>query len=164
MILRLIRITKAARQDCDRWRIGARRLFERGMVMHAAYRRTSETHRLPFGAGADAVLRPVQRVSAGTSAAARNVYGQDRRTNWPMMAVLGVVHAAMLAALVVFDVVPIMQPQKPVVMELIEVPQMVAPPPAAVEEPRSEEHTSELQSLMRISYAVFCLKKKTQHK
>src|SRR3546814_4378184 len=31
-------------------------------------------------------------------------------------------------------------------------------------EVRSEEHTSELQSLMRISYAVFCLKKKTQHK
>src|SRR3546814_3943603 len=27
---------------------------------------------------------------------------------------------------------------------------------------RSEEHTSELQSLMRISYAVFCLKKKTR--
>src|SRR3546814_10809372 len=27
---------------------------------------------------------------------------------------------------------------------------------------RSEEHTSELRSLMRISYAVFCLKKKTQ--
>src|SRR3546814_9691782 len=30
--------------------------------------------------------------------------------------------------------------------------------------PRSEEHTSELQSLMRISYAVFCLKKKTKNK
>src|SRR3546814_20742923 len=30
-------------------------------------------------------------------------------------------------------------------------------------EPRSEEHTSELQSLMRISYAVFCLKKKKKH-
>src|SRR3546814_7781766 len=29
---------------------------------------------------------------------------------------------------------------------------------------RSEEHTSELQSLMRISYAVFCLKKKTASK
>src|SRR3546814_3644635 len=29
---------------------------------------------------------------------------------------------------------------------------------------RSEEHTSELQSLMRISYAVFCLKKKKSHK
>src|SRR3546814_7398834 len=28
---------------------------------------------------------------------------------------------------------------------------------------RSEEHTSELQSLMRISYAVFCLKKKRHH-
>src|SRR3546814_6029289 len=33
-------------------------------------------------------------------------------------------------------------------------------PGAAVS--RSEEHTSELQSLMRISYAVFCLKKKTK--
>src|SRR3546814_8758668 len=30
--------------------------------------------------------------------------------------------------------------------------------------PRSEEHTSELQSLMRISYAVFCLKKKKTRK
>src|SRR3546814_3580039 len=33
--------------------------------------------------------------------------------------------------------------------------------PQAFEGLRSEEHTSELQSLMRISYAVFCLKKKT---
>src|SRR3546814_13764891 len=33
---------------------------------------------------------------------------------------------------------------------------------AAAELNRSEEHTSELQSLMRISYAVFCLKKKTK--
>src|SRR3546814_9145808 len=33
-----------------------------------------------------------------------------------------------------------------------------------VGEGRSEEHTSELQSLMRISYAVFCLKTKTKHK
>src|SRR3546814_4426184 len=33
----------------------------------------------------------------------------------------------------------------------------------ATEAWRSEEHTSELQSLMRISYAVFCLKKKTQN-
>src|SRR3546814_5297435 len=36
------------------------------------------------------------------------------------------------------------------------------PDRAAIED-RSEEHTSELQSLMRISYAVFCLKKKKQH-
>src|SRR3546814_8408783 len=34
--------------------------------------------------------------------------------------------------------------------------------PAKIE--RSEEHTSELQSLMRISYAVFCLKKKKKKK
>src|SRR3546814_4628818 len=33
----------------------------------------------------------------------------------------------------------------------------------AAPRPRSEEHTSELQSLMRISYAVFCLKQKTNH-
>src|SRR3546814_9151523 len=39
-------------------------------------------------------------------------------------------------------------------------PQVVPPTVPAT---RSEEHTSELQSLMRISYAVFCLKKKRQH-
>src|SRR3546814_13778524 len=35
---------------------------------------------------------------------------------------------------------------------------------AGHDHPRSEEHTSELQSLMRISYAVFCLKKKNNKK
>src|SRR3546814_10277987 len=39
----------------------------------------------------------------------------------------------------------------------------VEPRPDDMVEHRSEEHTSELQSLMRISYAVFCLKKKTQY-
>src|SRR3546814_10340335 len=37
----------------------------------------------------------------------------------------------------------------------------VSPPDGFGRPCRSEEHTSELQSLMRISYAVFCLKKKT---
>src|SRR3546814_2407818 len=37
------------------------------------------------------------------------------------------------------------------------------PPPYWLQGGRSEEHTSELPSLMRISYAVFCLKKKTKH-
>src|SRR3546814_9661502 len=37
-----------------------------------------------------------------------------------------------------------------------------AEPPRGIFLKRSEEHTSELQSLMRISYAVFCLKKKTK--
>src|SRR3546814_3219567 len=44
---------------------------------------------------------------------------------------------------------------------------LVAQQPPAVRKlrlaARSEEHTSELQSLMRISYAVFCLKKKKQN-
>src|SRR3546814_4137110 len=37
------------------------------------------------------------------------------------------------------------------------------PTTGGVSASRSEEHTSELQSLMRISYAVFCLKKKNKH-
>src|SRR3546814_6538939 len=42
--------------------------------------------------------------------------------------------------------------------------QRVSKPVAVGEQPlRSEEHTSELQSLMRISYAVFCLKKKKKN-
>src|SRR3546814_3750020 len=45
-------------------------------------------------------------------------------------------------------------------------PETDRPEPARIDldevfRPRSEEHTSELQSLMRISYAVFCLKKNT---
>src|SRR3546814_5656491 len=43
-----------------------------------------------------------------------------------------------------------------------EVPSIRAEPPMPHVALRSEEHTSELQSLMRISYAVFCLKKKRQ--
>src|SRR3546814_3545841 len=38
----------------------------------------------------------------------------------------------------------------------------IAEKPGLWAEDRSEEHTSELQSLMRISYAVFCLKKKNK--
>src|SRR3546814_5625697 len=53
--------------------------------------------------------------------------------------------------------------------DLIWVEEVITPPImgntigfiTSVPTPRSEEHTSELQSLMRISYAVFCLKKKT---
>src|SRR3546814_2016785 len=41
---------------------------------------------------------------------------------------------------------------------------ILAAAPSAPEGERSEEHTSELQSLMRISYAVFCLKKKKKNK
>src|SRR3546814_1112361 len=41
---------------------------------------------------------------------------------------------------------------------------LLPPMPAPTQQKRSEEHTSELQSLMRISYAVFCLKKKNEIK
>src|SRR3546814_1937237 len=40
-------------------------------------------------------------------------------------------------------------------------PVLAGPAQDPLRQDRSEEHTSELQSLMRISYAVFCLKKKT---
>src|SRR3546814_5308840 len=46
--------------------------------------------------------------------------------------------------------------------EIIEEPVDFRAKPAQRLAQRSEEHTSELQSLMRISYAVFCLKNKTQ--
>src|SRR3546814_10446330 len=49
-----------------------------------------------------------------------------------------------------------LQPQS---VRLLEVPDHASPPDRR-QCRRSEEHTSELQSLMRISYAVFCLKKK----
>src|SRR3546814_10283841 len=48
------------------------------------------------------------------------------------------------------------------VVEILEIPSALEID-EAVDARRSEEHTSELQSLMRISYAVFCLKKKTQN-
>src|SRR3546814_1073689 len=56
-----------------------------------------------------------------------------------------------------FDVVLRQVEHRPDVQIIVELPA-----PAAVLV-RSEEHTSELQSLMRISYAVFCLKKKNKY-
>src|SRR3546814_9642241 len=49
-----------------------------------------------------------------------------------------------------------------IVMPLVAMAVLVAMNPDYID--RSEEHTSELQSLMRISYAVFCLQKKKQTK
>src|SRR3546814_1979072 len=49
---------------------------------------------------------------------------------------------------------------KQVLIELAADPAFLQQPVADEAQVRSEEHTSELQSLMRISYAVFCLKKK----
>src|SRR3546814_3809108 len=58
----------------------------------------------------------------------------------------------------------IIRERAPTLLDTIEAPRALGAllldgrPPA----PRSEEHTSELQSLMRIPYAVFCLKKKNK--
>src|SRR3546814_10090321 len=50
------------------------------------------------------------------------------------------------------------------VIDVVAVSQTVDEQPRQAEQERSEEHTSELQSLMRNSYAVFCLKKKKNRK
>src|SRR3546814_2459072 len=55
------------------------------------------------------------------------------------------------------------EPVWTVVVSAIQPVRLPALAPARLIGSRSEEHTSELQSLMRISYAVFCLKKKNSH-
>src|SRR3546814_2360302 len=78
-----------------------------------------------------------------------------------------------LAAAVLLDVVPVggvfggfASPAVITVIEVLVIVAALAQTQAvdrfarAITDRRSEEHTSELQSLMRISYAVFCLKKK----
>src|SRR3546814_4221059 len=60
------------------------------------------------------------------------------------------------------DVIP--QLYNPIMKTIRELIKRGAEEGAFRDDVRSEEHTSELQSLMRISYAVFCLKKKTTKK
>src|SRR3546814_1268398 len=73
----------------------------------------------------------------------------------------GVLTAAMVQSMAARPVILALANPTPEIM-----PELVheARPDAIIATGRSEEHTSELQSLMRISYAVFCFKKKkTQH-
>src|SRR3546814_3096767 len=62
------------------------------------------------------------------------------------------------------DALPIFALRRAAGISMPQSSQKRVPSPDAMRERaiRSEEHTSELQSLMRISYAVFCLKKKKQ--
>src|SRR3546814_1551374 len=64
----------------------------------------------------------------------------------------------MVSAAIVYQDLMTTDPE--VVREILRI--IEAHPDRGPFEVRSEEHTSELQSLMRISYAVFCLKKKTK--
>src|SRR3546814_10248316 len=73
--------------------------------------------------------------------------------------------AAMNRNAIIFDMVyapletPLLRQSRSLGFEAVDGLQMLVAQAAGA---RSEEHTSELQSLMRISYAVFCLKKKNQ--
>src|SRR3546814_8153208 len=72
-------------------------------------------------------------------------------------------HLAISLMMDIFDNAAVLPPfdYYPVILDRIddEAKRRTEAVKAAVEGARSEEHTSELQSLMRISYAVFCLKK-----
>src|SRR3546814_7125115 len=70
---------------------------------------------------------------------------------WPISATLAPSSAAVIAA---------ENPAEPAPITATSYPSR---PTRRSQQSRSEEHTSELQSLMRISYAVFCLKKTQQH-
>src|SRR3546814_1025837 len=81
-------------------------------------------------------------------------------------------HLSVLKRIVIFELLalPRLLPEHEVPLGFIDDPgrafEEVCIPRMIEMRMRSEEHTSELQSLMRISYAVFCLKKKkyTMHK
>src|SRR3546814_10762889 len=73
--------------------------------------------------------------------------------NWRYMAFGGLLLASAMAAALTWQ--SLQSRVTPYVVEVDRLGEARAVAPA-----RSEEHTSELQSLMRISYAVFCLKKK----
>src|SRR3546814_8105090 len=84
---------------------------------------------------------------------------------WLLVAVVGLCLLAMLACLRPLSgqaMLPLwMFALIAVAMAMLMATTLVATRPDWSAAARSEEHTSELQSLMRISYAVFCLKKKT---
>src|SRR3546814_8736787 len=66
-----------------------------------------------------------------------------------------------LRAIVAEEITKVLEPvAKPMEIEAFPRPQVILVIGVNGSGKRSEEHTSELQSLMRISYAVFCLKKK----
>src|SRR3546814_15559343 len=94
----------------------------------------------PFAASALAVAAPIPRLAPVTSAT-------RPERGWSFIALLGLIQAfCEQCELIDLDRVVLIGERSRIVAG----------------EARSEEHTSELQSLMRISYAVFCLKKKNQ--
>src|SRR3546814_1046005 len=89
--------------------------------------------------------------------------GSPRR--WAVLSLVAILHLllAMMLAHIMRESTPLVSNQA-IQVQFVSVPETVPPPLPELPPTRSEEHTSELQSLMRISYAVFCLKKKTTKK
>src|SRR3546814_4243499 len=95
---------------------------------------------------------------------ARQLLSIFRRHRWLIGAIVAGV--TLITAVAVFTATPIFEATATVRVELVGGSGDEETANAAQNEARmrSEEHTSELQSLMRISYAVFCLKKKKKTK
>lgn len=103
--------------------------------MRAAYRRTSQTHRLVPLESWDAEAIPATAPATG---AAR--YGEGKRPNWVAIGMLAILHAAGFYALVKFDVLPLAKAApRPIVVELIETPEMAPPPPEPAEPAPAEQ-------------------------
>src|SRR3546814_4560669 len=78
----------------------------------------------------------------------------------PALAPLGIVLVATMAATPVLNNAATVVIMAPIALAIAQRTELNADPFLIAVAVRSEEHTSELQSLMRTSYAVFCLKKK----
>src|SRR3546814_2535111 len=99
------------------------------------------------------------------------IYRQLRRVDGDVERAAGAAHVG-CAELVIFERLEMrlqVRPAPAVAIPLVIVARLAADIDHAIQRTRSagrlrsEEHTSELQSLMRISYAVFCLKQNTIH-
>src|SRR3546814_5697394 len=95
------------------------------------------------------ILIPLSRTNIAALFVILFIYGWNQYL-WPLMVSTDVRYQTIVLALGRMMLAPEAAYEWPIIMS------------TAVLALRSEEHTSELQSLMRISYAVFCLKKKTQ--
>src|SRR3546814_8299367 len=120
------------------------------------------THSFPTRRSSDLAPRSIQRPQP-RRVGRGNVYGEIAREAGHRPRALGIIGDSVVRVLVCADVDaddagPAMPPREPLRRRCL----AAVVEAHSVDDGRSEEHTSELQSLIRISYAVFCVQKKIQ--